>query len=261
MTLKEVGRRLGVTREWVRKIEIRAVRKLDDADAPTPARFDPASPPRLRPPASPPPISPPSRRSEPTPVGPPARYTGRAGVRRIMARPGRSDGSGCWIVAALACACDRAQSRFSAPPRFDGAGYAVLAGRSATGRGYREIDHPDAPARPLPARISARPGARSAGRRPVGWRRPMASRRCTVAATVAAWGWFRTLEPPRGRLPAGPGPGGELAWGRAAASIQSEPLFLLLGQLALLAAVADRPRRGGLVAAIGPRALAGRGRR
>jgi RNA polymerase primary sigma factor len=31
MTLKEVGRRLGVTREWVRKIEVRAVRKLDDS--------------------------------------------------------------------------------------------------------------------------------------------------------------------------------------------------------------------------------------
>ena len=30
MTLKEVGSRLGVTREWVRKIEVRAVRKLDD---------------------------------------------------------------------------------------------------------------------------------------------------------------------------------------------------------------------------------------
>ncbi len=33
LTLKEVGRRLGVTREWVRKIEIRAVRKLDDREA------------------------------------------------------------------------------------------------------------------------------------------------------------------------------------------------------------------------------------
>ncbi len=30
LTLKEVGHRLGVTREWVRKIEARAVRKLDD---------------------------------------------------------------------------------------------------------------------------------------------------------------------------------------------------------------------------------------
>ncbi len=34
LTLKEVGRRLGVTREWVRKIEIRAVRKLEDGAMP-----------------------------------------------------------------------------------------------------------------------------------------------------------------------------------------------------------------------------------
>ena len=32
LTLKEIGRRLGVTREWVRKIELRAVRKLDDRE-------------------------------------------------------------------------------------------------------------------------------------------------------------------------------------------------------------------------------------
>ncbi len=30
LTLKEIGRRLGVTREWVRKIEVRAMRKLDN---------------------------------------------------------------------------------------------------------------------------------------------------------------------------------------------------------------------------------------
>ena len=35
-TLKEVGRMLGVTREWVRKIELKAVRKLEEADAPEP---------------------------------------------------------------------------------------------------------------------------------------------------------------------------------------------------------------------------------
>jgi RNA polymerase primary sigma factor len=33
-TLQEVGRQLGVTREWVRKIELRAVRKLDDRRMP-----------------------------------------------------------------------------------------------------------------------------------------------------------------------------------------------------------------------------------
>jgi RNA polymerase primary sigma factor len=37
LTLKEIGRRLGVTREWVRKIELRAVRKLDD-QVPEPPR-------------------------------------------------------------------------------------------------------------------------------------------------------------------------------------------------------------------------------
>jgi RNA polymerase primary sigma factor len=37
MTLKEVGRRLGVTREWVRKIELRAVRRLEEVEAPAPA--------------------------------------------------------------------------------------------------------------------------------------------------------------------------------------------------------------------------------
>ena len=30
LTLKEIGRRLGVTREWVRKIEVRAMRKLEN---------------------------------------------------------------------------------------------------------------------------------------------------------------------------------------------------------------------------------------
>jgi RNA polymerase primary sigma factor len=38
LTLKEIGRRLGVTREWVRKIELRAIRKLDDRLADTPLR-------------------------------------------------------------------------------------------------------------------------------------------------------------------------------------------------------------------------------
>jgi RNA polymerase sigma factor (sigma-70 family) len=41
LTLKEIGRRLGVTREWVRKIELRAIRKLDDRIASTPLRGSP----------------------------------------------------------------------------------------------------------------------------------------------------------------------------------------------------------------------------
>jgi RNA polymerase primary sigma factor len=38
LTLKEIGRRLGVTREWVRKIELRAVRKLGDQRPEAPRR-------------------------------------------------------------------------------------------------------------------------------------------------------------------------------------------------------------------------------
>jgi RNA polymerase primary sigma factor len=56
LTLKEVGRRLGVTREWVRKIEMRAVRKLENAVEPQEAT-DPN--PRTEP-------RPPTRRAAPT---------------------------------------------------------------------------------------------------------------------------------------------------------------------------------------------------
>src|SRR5207248_6274122 len=48
LTLKEVGRRLGVTREWVRKIELRAVRKLDDRLV-GPPRRGPSRPARCAP--------------------------------------------------------------------------------------------------------------------------------------------------------------------------------------------------------------------
>ena len=41
MTLKEVGRRLGVTREWVRKIEQKAVRKLEDRPGLKADRYEP----------------------------------------------------------------------------------------------------------------------------------------------------------------------------------------------------------------------------
>ncbi len=50
MTLKEVGRRLGVTREWVRKIEVRAVKKLE-GDAPAGPEVAPAPRPSRRKPA------------------------------------------------------------------------------------------------------------------------------------------------------------------------------------------------------------------
>ena len=53
MTLKEIGRQLGVTREWVRKIELRAVRKLDDRAADALRRGARRLPRRLMTPATP----------------------------------------------------------------------------------------------------------------------------------------------------------------------------------------------------------------
>jgi RNA polymerase primary sigma factor len=49
-TLKSIGRRLGVTREWVRKIELRALRKMvaDDADEVSQGANDQGSPQSLR---------------------------------------------------------------------------------------------------------------------------------------------------------------------------------------------------------------------
>lgn len=63
MTLKEVGRRLGVTREWVRKIELRAVAKLNEPGTPSAAPA-PAPTPRSRRPA-PVPESPAPRHGRP----------------------------------------------------------------------------------------------------------------------------------------------------------------------------------------------------
>jgi RNA polymerase primary sigma factor len=49
-TLKEIGLRLGVTREWVRKIELRAIAKLADAAAPSSAvSFERPARPKSRP--------------------------------------------------------------------------------------------------------------------------------------------------------------------------------------------------------------------
>ena len=49
-------------------------------------------------------------------------------------------------ILALSCAASLGlNARFSEPPRFDGAGYAVLAKSILQDRDYREIDHPEAP--------------------------------------------------------------------------------------------------------------------
>jgi hypothetical protein len=138
-------------------------------------------------------------------------------------------------VAAVAAVLVGWGTRFEAPPRFDGAGYAVLGQAILTGQGYREIDRPDRP--PHDHYPPGYPFALAALWRLTG--RSAAAARglsiaCTVAATVAAWLWFRGLFAPRAALVLGLALACNWTWGRAGGEIQSEPLFLLLGQTALL---------------------------
>lgn len=138
------------------------------------------------------------------------------------------------IVAAIATASVVANTRFESPPRFDGAGYAVLARSLLTLGDYREIDHPD---RPRHAHFP--PGYPIAlamvwGASGISFSVAHAfSCGCTIAATLLSWSWFRSLYPARVALILGIALAVNWTWGRVGGSIQSEPLFLLLAALVL----------------------------
>ncbi|MBX6314721.1 MAG: glycosyltransferase family 39 protein [Isosphaeraceae bacterium] len=155
---------------------------------------------------------------------------------------GRGRRGRAWIAGAIligiAAASVVANTRLDDPPRFDGAGYAVLGWALATGQGYREIDHPDRPLHdhfppgyPIAlALLWQRTGPSAAAAHGL-------SVLCTVVAVWGAWRWFRTLYPPRVALLLGLALAVNWTWGRIGGAIQSEPLFLMLSQLAVLAAL------------------------
>lgn len=146
------------------------------------------------------------------------------------------------IVSALSVA---GSTDLASPPRFDGAGYAVLGEALATGRGYREIDLLDAPRHGhfppgYPAVLSVlwRLTGRSADATHI------FSAVCAVAAMMAALCWFRAIYPPGVALALGLALAVNWTWARTGGAIQSEPLFLLLGQTSILAACWIAPRGG-----------------
>jgi Dolichyl-phosphate-mannose-protein mannosyltransferase len=155
------------------------------------------------------------------------------------------------LVATAATLCVAVQTNPAAPPRYDGAGYAVLATSLLDGQGYRAIDHPDKPRHAhfppgYPAFLALVWSA--AGRSDLASH--VASGLCTVGATLAAWLWFRTMFPRPVALAMGAAVACNWVWSRTGAGVQSEPLFELLGQFAILAAAAPAPRgeiRRGLV--------------
>ncbi len=96
LTLKEIGRRLGVTREWVRKIELRAVRKLDnDHVADLGANPSPSARPRRSTPRRPSAIPGKANGSEGVPLRPRARARALAGAITRNGQPSQT------VVAAL----------------------------------------------------------------------------------------------------------------------------------------------------------------
>jgi hypothetical protein len=126
----------------------------------------------------------------------------------------------------------------SAPPRFDGAGYAVLGEALASGRGYCEINKPMSP--PHDHFPPGYPAAlallwRFTGRSVVVAH--LFSSVCTVTTVLLAFGWLRTIYPPRSALTLGLALALNWSWGRVGGSIQSEPIFMLWEFLAILATV------------------------
>ena len=67
----------------------------------------------------------------------------------LMAQSWWRSGNNPWLtgsmIAAVTLGSALLNTDFHSPPRFDGAGYAVLAESLASGRGYREIDRPGSP--------------------------------------------------------------------------------------------------------------------
>ena len=137
-----------------------------------------------------------------------------------------------------------------APPRFDGAGYAILGEALATGRGYREISDPASP------RHAHFPPGYPAALAILWWStgRSVAAAHvfsvtCIVAAVLLAWRWFLTIYPRRLALILGLALAVNWTWGRVGGSIQSEPFYIVCELLAVLVAV-QAGRRGGVAIAI-----------
>jgi hypothetical protein len=150
------------------------------------------------------------------------------------------------LIATVALVSATCGSDLHAPPRFDGAGYAVLAEALARGQGYREIDRPGSPRHahfPPGYPISLAALWRVTGRSDVAAH--VFSILCTVTATLAAWRWFRFMESPRVAALLGLALALNWTWARTAGAIQSEPLYLVLAQAAVLAGT-RAGRRGGV---------------
>ncbi len=139
------------------------------------------------------------------------------------------------LVLVVVCAGSiAANASFTSPPRYDGAGYSVLAISLMQGRGYREIDHPRSPPHahfpPLyPMALSlvwSVTGVSFAAAHAFSFP-------CTVLAVILFWKWIGRSFPPTESFLMALALAVNWRWARDGASIQSEPLFLLLLAVAM----------------------------
>jgi Dolichyl-phosphate-mannose-protein mannosyltransferase len=124
---------------------------------------------------------------------------------------------------------------FRSPPRFDGAGYSVLALSLMEGRGYHEIDRPDAPPHDHfpPGYPLALATLWSVTGRSI-LAAHLFSMACTITAVGLAWCWFRRIiEAPFVADALGLTLAVNWTWGAVGGAIQSEPLYLLLSMIVL----------------------------
>ena len=141
------------------------------------------------------------------------------------------------LAAIISLICTLASSNLNAPPRYDGAGYAVLATSIIEGQGYRAIDQPD---RPRHAHFPpGYPATLAAAWTLIGPSDRVAHGVSMACTTLAVWlfaTWFARIERPRVAAPLALALAFNWSWVRIGGSIQSEPLFLLFSALAIHAA-------------------------
>lgn len=153
------------------------------------------------------------------------------------------------VLAVASAALIVLNTDFTSPPRFDGAGYAVLGDALATGRGYCEVDKPEAPrhAHFPPGYPAALAVVWCAAGRSVAAAH-LLSVFCTVAAVLLAWRWFRAIYRPTTAFILGLSLAVNWTWARSGGSIQSEPFYVFWEFLAVTVAVRagrrDRPSIG-----------------
>jgi hypothetical protein len=150
------------------------------------------------------------------------------------------------LVGIACAACIAGNANWSAPPRYDGAGYAVLARALLERHSYRAIDQPHEPRHGhfppgYPALLAAVWKITGISVRAA----HLLSVACTTVAVIASWWWFRRFMANDTALILGVALSVNWVWARTGSAILSEPLYMLLSQLAILAARSGRQRSSG----------------